>query len=122
WNAPQEAIYTRCVDDLERLGFPGIRSAMLGHFASFVEEGYPVYHLEYRADRETVLGFVGQVENLLTCGRQGAFRYVFMDTAMEMGIAAAEALRAAHLGAGAGRRISDIGSERGLIEAKALTA
>jgi protoporphyrinogen oxidase len=119
WSAPQGAIYDRVMDDLDDLGFRGLRASTIDHFASFVEEGYPIYHLDYQRDRRRLLGFVGETANLVSCGRQGGFRYIFMDTAMEMGIAAARTL----LGRG-GRRssVAELRSERGLVEAAALTA
>jgi protoporphyrinogen oxidase len=120
WNAPDEAIYDRCIDDLAHLGFGGIRAATLDHFSTFVEEGYPIYHLDYRRDRHMALSYIGETPNLVSCGRQGAFRYIFMDTAMEMGMAAAQAI----LVEDPGRRqaIADLRSEHGLVEARALTA
>jgi len=118
WSAPDGAIYDRCMDDLADLGFRGLRRATLDHFASFVEEGYPIYHLDYQDDRRRLLGFVGEARNLVSCGRQGAFRYIFMDTAMEMGIAAARAL----LGRGDARSLTELDGERRLIESRALTA
>ncbi|HEY7958102.1 MAG TPA: FAD-dependent oxidoreductase [Polyangia bacterium] len=118
WTAPEETIYEQSMDELGRLGFSGLRARTREHFSSFVVEGYPIYHLDYRRDREKVLGFVGATENLVSCGRQGAFRYLFMDTAMEMGLAAADAI----LRGGRGDRISELRSGGGLIEAKALTA
>jgi protoporphyrinogen oxidase len=120
WSAPDPAIYDRVMDDLADLGFRGLRRATLDHFASFVEEGYPIYHLDYQDDRRRLLGFVGETAvNLVSCGRQGAFRYIFMDTAMEMGIAAARLLleRNGRMGS-----IAELRSERGLVEAAALTA
>ncbi len=120
WSAPDHALYDRCMDDLARLGFRGLRDDTLDHFSTFVEEGYPIYHLDYRRDRAEVLAYASATENLVTCGRQGGFRYVFMDTAMEMGIAAARALLDGS--AARARAVADLGAERGLIEARALTA
>lgn len=120
WRAPDEAIYDRCIDDLAHLGFDWIRAATIEHFSTFVEEGYPIYHLDYRADRERALSYVGGIGNLVSCGRQGAFRYIFMDTAMEMGMAAAEVALAED--AAARRAIAEHRSEHGLVEARALTA
>ncbi len=120
WSAPDGEIYQRCMDDLERLGFRGLRAATLGYFSTFVKEGYPIYHLDYRRDRERLLSYVSGVANLVSCGRQGAFRYVFMDTAMEMGLAAARAILQS--GRVDGRAIAELRSEPGLVEAGALTA
>jgi protoporphyrinogen oxidase len=126
WNAADGDIYDRCMHDLEKLGFRGLPRATLGHFSTFVPEGYPIYHLEYQRDRAALLGFVGErAANLVTCGRQGAFRYIFMDTAMEMGVAAAAAVLergGARLISGVGRQIADLRAEQGLVETQALTA
>jgi protoporphyrinogen oxidase len=119
WAAPDQAIYERCMDDLADLGFSGLRRATLDHFATFVEEGYPIYHLDYQADRGRLLSFVGEARNVISCGRQGAFRYIFMDTAMEMGLAAAKLVLDRK---GKPWSVAELRSERGLVEASALTA
>ena len=125
WTASDDDIYARCMDDLERLGFAHVARATLGHFSTFVPEGYPIYHLDYQRDRQTLFGYVAaEAANLVSCGRQGAFRYIFMDTAMEMGIAAAAAVLERG-GAGAridSRPIAELRAERGLVETQALTA
>jgi protoporphyrinogen oxidase len=118
WTASDEDIYERCLSDLADLGFQGLQRATIDHFSTYVEEGYPIYHLDYQADRRRVLAFTQGTANVTTCGRQGGFRYIFMDTAMEMGIAAARAL----VERSDARAVCDLGSERGLIEARALTA
>jgi protoporphyrinogen oxidase len=118
WSAPDEAIYDRCLDDLHRLGFDGIRARTREYFSTYVREGYPVYHLGYDDDRRRALARVEDFEGLVSCGRQGAFRYVFMDTAMEMGIAAARAVA----GRPGGGDVSEIGAAPALHEASALTA
>jgi protoporphyrinogen oxidase len=119
WTASPEEIYDRCMDDLAALGFRGLRQATIDHFGTFVEEGYPIYHLDYQLDRQRLLGYVGETANLISCGRQGAFRYIFMDTAMEMGIAAARVL----LGRSASAHgLAELHGEHGLVEAAALTA
>ncbi len=118
WSAPDAQIYERCMSDAERLGIHGLRGRTIDSFSSFVREGYPIYHLDYGADRERLLAHVGRTSNVITCGRQGGFRYIFMDTAMEMGLRAAEAIEAR----GARRNISELRVGGGLIEACALTA
>jgi protoporphyrinogen oxidase len=123
WSAPDDAIYARCMHDLERLGFGDLTRPTLGHFSTYVPEGYPIYHLDYQRDRQALLGFVSDgAANLVTCGRQGAFRYIFMDTAMEMGIAAAAAVLARGGARLDSRPIVELRGERGLVETQALTA
>ncbi|MGZ3438735.1 MAG: FAD-dependent oxidoreductase [Polyangia bacterium] len=118
WRESDEAVTARCLDELRALGFADVGRDLRGHFSSFVAEGYPIYHLDYQKERARVLAYAAETANVVSVGRQGAFRYVFMDTAREMGVAAAERL----LGrAGAGAP-SELGSDGGLIEARALTA
>ena len=118
WRASDEAVTARCLDELGALGFGDVARDLRGHFSSFVEEGYPIYHLDYRRERARVLDFAAETPNVVTVGRQGAFRYVFMDTAMEMGVAAAERV----LGRAGATAPAELGAEGGLIEARALTA
>jgi protoporphyrinogen oxidase len=118
WSSPDQAIYDRCLDDLRHLGFDGIRSRTREYFSTYVREGYPIYHLGYDDDRRHALGHLEDFDGIVTCGRQGAFRYIFMDTAMEMGIEAARAVTGRHRGGG----VSELGRTEKLHEAGALTA
>lgn len=117
WTASTDEIYARCMKDLEALGFSGVRRDTLGYFSTFVEEGYPVYQRGYADERRAALSYLDDVVNLTSCGRQGAFRYVFMDTAMEMGLLAAE--RALE-GRSATAEVAGLRSEHGLIEARSV--
>ena len=117
WKMPDGALYERCLADLTDLGFPGLRRDTLGYFCSYVEEGYPVYHRSYLDDRQVALDYLGRFANLTSCGRQGSFRYVFMDTAMEMGLLAAER---ALQGRSATAEVAGLRSERGLIETRSV--
>jgi protoporphyrinogen oxidase len=118
WRSSDSALFTRCLADLDDLGFPHLQSRIRDSFSSFVREGYPVYHLGYQDDRRQVLRHVSQVPGVVSCGRQGGFRYIFMDTAMEMGVEAAQAILSGRSGAS----ISEIAAEPEYREAKALTA
>lgn len=115
--APTAEIYERCLRDLESLGFRDLARDSLGCFSTFVEEGYPIYQRGYQAERQRALDYVARFTNLTSCGRQGSFRYVFMDTALEMGMLAAE--RALE-GRGATQEIAGLRSERGLIESRSV--
>ena len=118
WIAPDAQIFERCMDDLERLGLGDLRGRTREYFSSFVREGYPVYHLGYDEDRRRVLQHVAGFEGILSGGRQGSFRYIFMDTAMEMGIVAARAVAAGKSPVD----LADLGASPQLHEASALTA
>jgi protoporphyrinogen oxidase len=92
WTSSDRVLYDRVLEDLARLGFSDIRARTKDYFSTFVREGYPIYHLGYDDDRRRALEHVRTFDGACSIGRQGAFRYIFMDTAMEMGIAAARAI------------------------------
>jgi protoporphyrinogen oxidase len=118
WRAGDETLLDRCLADLSRLGVE-VASSVRGCFSSFVAEGYPIYALGYREHQRTLLDAVGAVPNLLSLGRQGTFRYIFMDIAMEMGAEAARQLlsRAPDQPAFLAFR-----NDRQLVEAQSVTA
>ncbi|MCF6158289.1 MAG: FAD-dependent oxidoreductase [wastewater metagenome] len=91
WNCPKESLLERCLADLKELGI-NIENKVIDYFTTSVIHGYPVYSLGYMFHKSKLLDFLNCYKNLITCGRQGTFRYIFMDTAMEMGIAAARNL------------------------------
>ncbi len=121
WSAPDDAIYERCLVDLARLGFPALRDRTLGYFSSFVPEGYPIYHLGYASDRDAVMAHTARLANVVSCGRQGAFRYIFMDTAMEMGRLAANAVLTGKSESSI-KRVVNLDNEGVYQEARALSA
>ena len=118
WRASDDDVAARCLDELRSLGFGDVARDLRGYYSSFVEEGYPIYHLDYRRERARVLAYAAETPNAVSVGRQGAFRYVFMDTAMEMGVAAAERV----LGRAGATPPSELDGQAGLIEARVLTA
>jgi hypothetical protein len=73
--------------------------------------------VEYRAERAKAIDHLDPVANLIQCGRQGTFRYVFTDTAMEMGQMAAQSLLT---GQDWRRRIYDHRNERTVIETQSV--
>ena len=92
---------------------------VLGAFCAHVEHGYPVYHLDYDRDRRLLLSEVERFANVRTAGRQGLFRYVFMDAAMQMGLRAADQMLSGRRDAIA---LDAIGRASRVVEAAALTA
>jgi protoporphyrinogen oxidase len=93
-----------------------------GAFSVRVEHGYPVYHLGYEEQRQALLREVERFDNVRTAGRQGLFRYVFRDAAMQMGELAAEQLRKGEAGRGELGRIDAIGRSARVLETTAITA
>ena len=45
--------------------------------------------VEYDKKREKTIEYLNKFDNLTMAGRQGTFRYIFLDTAMETGLMAA---------------------------------
>jgi protoporphyrinogen oxidase len=88
WRMTKEELLELGLSELEILGFD-VRERLIDAFVVSTPHAYPIYTLDYREHRDRLLGFVEHVENLITAGRQGLFRYIFTDTAMEMGMLAA---------------------------------
>jgi protoporphyrinogen oxidase len=117
WHASIDDLRDRGVRELAALGFR--LDDVLDAFCVRVAHGYPVYHLGYDRDRLALLGEVGRFGNVRTAGRQGLFRYVFMDAAMRMGVQAAEQMLS---GRSDGAAIDAIGRSGRVLETAALTA
>jgi protoporphyrinogen oxidase len=120
WRAPVSELLARAERELARLGFHA--NDALGAFAVRVEHGYPVYHLGYERDRRALLSEVARFSNVRTAGRQGLFRYVFMDAAMEMGAVAARQMMGGEDALRGAARIDAIGRATRPVESLALTA
>jgi len=119
WSYPEETLLKRCLADLKELGID-IQDKVVGYFTTCVTHGYPVYSLNYSMHRQKLFDFLDCYENLITCGRQGTFRYIFMDTAMEMGIAAAQTLMLDNLCKK--EDVQSMRSEKELLEVASVTA
>jgi len=91
WECSDEALYPRACADLERLGIDP-RRATGECFSRRARSAYPLMDLDYCAERARGIAWLSRIENLTACGRQGAFRYIFSDTAMEMGWIVAQTL------------------------------
>ena len=86
-----EALFTRVGADLRRLGIDPARAT--GEiFGARAANAYPLMVTGYADERDRAIAHLGAFPNLVQCGRQGTFRYVFTDTAMEMGQMAAAML------------------------------
>ncbi len=119
WGQPDDRLLDRCLDDLDQLGIH-VASDVLGCFSTRITHGYPVFRLGYRNPRDSLLAGVDQMENVITCGRQGTFRYIFMDTAMQMGRMAAR--KAIGLDPTQNTELRGLHDENSLLEGKAITA
>ena len=84
WNMPDDELLQRGLRDLKKLGFD-ISSKVLGCFTARARYAYPRFEIGYREKVNEIRRGLKKISNLSTLGRQGLFRYIFMDTAMLMG-------------------------------------
>ena len=119
WGQPDETLLDRCLGDLNHLGIH-VDSDVKGCFSTRITHGYPVFRLGYRNPRDHLLAMVDKVSNVTTCGRQGTFRYIFMDTAMQMGILAAR--NAIGSDTTSNVELQNLHDENAVLECKAITA
>ncbi|MCB8838183.1 FAD-dependent oxidoreductase [Aurantimonas sp. VKM B-3413] len=91
WTVADDVLFERACGDLRRLGIDASK-ATGEYFSARTPYAYPVMDLAYRAERRRAFDHLRQFENLIQCGRQGTFRYVFTDAAMETGQMAARGI------------------------------
>jgi protoporphyrinogen oxidase len=90
----------RIVAELEAEGL--LRASEIAETHVFADEfAYPVFARGFESQLERVRAFLGELGNLRSAGRQGAFAYPNMHGAMRMGRDAAHELLAALAGSGA---------------------
>lgn len=89
WNTPDEDIFNRCMDDIEKIGFFK-RSDVIDYFVLNAKHCYPIYTLDYSDKVETLVRYIANFENAISIGRQGLYRYNNMDHSMKMGFMTAE--------------------------------
>ncbi|MBS1259675.1 MAG: hypothetical protein MAG551_02750 [Candidatus Scalindua arabica] len=88
WNMPDDLLFKRCINDLLKLGID-IKDNVIDYFYTREKHAYPIYQLDYKYHLKVLASFLDSKENILASGRNGLFRYIFMDRAMELGIEAA---------------------------------
>jgi len=116
WQADDAALFARGRADLTRLGID-MSKATGEIFGARAANAYPLMTVGYGVERERAIAHLGAIPNLVQCGRQGAFRYVFTDAAMEMGQMAAAML----IGGDDRRRaIYDHRNEKTVIETESI--
>lgn len=92
WNVDKDAVYERCIRELDELGFHGLKMNTIDYFITKAQHAYPVYFLGYRQIRETLIDYFNQFSDLILCGRQALYRYNNMDHSLEMGLNAANVI------------------------------
>ena len=91
WNMKDPELLKTCIKDLKKMGI-NLEGKVIDYFSTFLEHAYPVYSLRYKDHLQKIYDYVESIKNLVICGRQGLFRYINMDAAIENGFEAAESL------------------------------
>jgi len=91
WNASNKETAERCIKGLDELGFH-VKDKVIDYFSTYARYAYPIYTLNYKEKLKKAFTILSRFENLVSCGRQGLYRYNNMDHSMEMGILAARHL------------------------------
>jgi protoporphyrinogen oxidase len=118
WSASDEAILPLVLGELSALGF-SVERDVVGSFSARVAHGYPIYHQGYGRERDILLAHAARFDNVISGGRQGLFRYIFLDAAMEMGSVAARQILG---GSPSSSAVDAVRRELELLEARAITA
>jgi protoporphyrinogen oxidase len=90
WNATQE-VRERIMTDLEAENIVS-RDRIAEWHVLHAQQGYPVFRLGFEPHFQNVMNWIGSIANLRTAGRQGAFCYPNMHSAMRQGAKAADAI------------------------------
>ncbi|QUS54080.1 FAD-dependent oxidoreductase [Pseudovibrio brasiliensis] len=91
WEMDNEQMFAKACEVLNKLGIDST-AATDEYFSTYQSQAYPLMSVGYEAKRARAIAHLNQFNNLIQCGRQGTFRYIFTDTSMEMGQMAANAL------------------------------
>ncbi len=97
WNTPEDVLYEKTIEGLVSSGLIK-RDDVIGHFFHRLAHAYPSYDLNYEANLALLAYHLSGYENFITGGRQGLFRYINTDHALEMGLCAAQEIANQELG------------------------
>lgn len=115
YTMSDDELFRRSISELKELGID-LTGKTSEYFSAYADHAYPVYSIDYMARIRNHLKIIEKYNNLITCGRQGLFRYIFMDTAMVMGLSAADCI----MGKADTTGIFDAGLEKTLLEVKSI--
>ncbi|WP_072681352.1 FAD-dependent oxidoreductase [Arcobacter sp. LA11] len=89
WNMDEDELLELVKKDLKRLKFE-IEDKIVDYFSFSTEHAYTLMDIDYNEKRDKTIKYLNNFQNLIMAGRQGTFRYIFLDTAMETGLMAAQ--------------------------------
>ena len=91
WDMDEKELLDIVKKDLLKLNFD-IEDKIVDYFSFKTEHAYTLMDIDYNKHRDETIHHLNKFDNLIMCGRQGTFRYIFLDTAMETGLMAAQML------------------------------
>jgi protoporphyrinogen oxidase len=106
WTTPEEELYQKTIEGLVDARLIK-REDVIGHFFERLPHAYPSYDINYEANLGLLAYHLSGFENVITGGRQGLFRYINTDHAIEMGFCAAQEIANAQIGT----KVSRVGDE-----------
>jgi protoporphyrinogen oxidase len=118
WRMPVQQLFEQCKSGLWKMGLGHAMERAAGYFDTSVECGYPVSLVDTPVHRERILERMNTSRNIITCGRQGAFSYLFMDQAMQMGALAAR--KAVDWHSVSSQQLYGIGETKGYVESRVV--
>ncbi|WP_294964419.1 FAD-dependent oxidoreductase [Sulfurimonas sp.] len=91
WHMDERVLLEKALVDLKKLNFD-IKENIIDVMSFTTEHAYTLMDVEYNDKRDATIEHLNSFENLSMAGRQGTYRYIFLDTAMETGLMAAKKL------------------------------
>jgi len=88
FNMDKDDIFNICEDGLAKIGIPP--EIIEDYFIKRFEYAYCIFKKGYNEYLNRALDYFNGLENFISCGRQGLFRYINMDYAIKMGIKTAD--------------------------------
>ncbi|MEI7554282.1 FAD-dependent oxidoreductase [Candidatus Chlorohelix sp.] len=97
WTESEEVLYEKTIQGLVEAGLFK-REEVIGHFFERLPNAYPSYDLNYEGNLAALIYQLSSFDNMITGGRQGLFRYINTDHALEMGFCAAQEIANQEIG------------------------
>ena len=117
WNMKEDDLLEIVKADLKKLKFE-IEDKIIDYFSFKTEHAYNMMDVNYNISRDKTISHLSKFSNLTMAGRQGTFRYIFLDTAMETGMMAASKVLGENI---TQEEIYNHRNEKTVIETKSLT-
>ena len=93
WKKDEEDLFNICLKDLKKLGFINDKIKAVKYSSTRLKHAYPIYDLKYQEKLDLCIEAVERIENMVSIGRQGLFRYNNMDHSIKMGLFTAEQIK-----------------------------